>query len=343
MKRLTLEDIANAAGVSPSTVSRVINNQIGTRSKVRERILQVVAETGFQPHAAASSLASQRSNVIGLLVPAPVSQDFSQLYLLQLAKHITQTCQEYDYLLSLFLMGSDANEQELLPKMTRQGFIDGLIVHIVEGRRNDPLLSNLSRKGIPFVVSGQPANPNNISYVASDNYTAAHNALSHLLSLGRRRIGLIVASTESPGGQDRLASYRKVLTEQGLPVAEELIAAQDNGYLAAQSLLKANPDAIFFATSMALDVSRALRESGARVPDDIALIGFDDLPLAQQTDPPLTTMRQPMAAMGKQLIEILIDLINNGTTPPRQVIFQEELVVRQSCGASGNSKFSSFY
>jgi LacI family transcriptional regulator len=336
MKHLTLEDIAKAVGVSPSTVSRVINNQIGTNSKVRERILQVIAETGFQPHAAASSLASQRSNVIGLLVPAPASQVFSQLYLLQLAEYITQACQASDYLLSLFLMGSAVDEQKLLPKMTRQGFVDGLIVRVVEGRSTDALLSNLSRKSIPFVVSGRPTNPENISYVAADNYAAAYNALSHLLSLGRKRIGLIIASTESPGGQDRLAGYRKVLTEQRLPIDEGLIVVQDNGYTATQSLLAAKPDAIFFATSMALDVSRALRKAGARVPDDIALIGFDDLPLAQQTDPPLTTMRQPMAVMGKRLVEILLDLINNETTPPRQIIFEEQLVIRQSCGTLGN-------
>lgn len=221
----------------------------------------------------------------------------------------------------------------LQAKVTRQGFVDGLIVRVVEGKRNDALLANLSDKGIPFVVSGRPVDPNNISYVAADNYAAAHNALSHLLSLGRKRVGLIVAATESPGGQDRLASYRKVLTEHGLSVDESLIAVQNNGYRATQPLLVAKSDAIFFATSMALDVSRVLREAGVQVPDDIALIGFDDLPLAKQTDPPLTTMRQPMAMMGKQLIDILIDLIGNNAMPPRQVVFEEELVIRKSCGS----------
>jgi LacI family transcriptional regulator len=334
MKRLTLEDIAKIAGVSSPTVSRVINNKTGARSKVRERILQVIAETGFQPHAAASCLASQRSKVIGLLVPAPVSQVFGQLYFMRLAEYMTQACQDHDYLLSLFLTGSYTDEKTLLSKVTRQGFVDGLVVRVVEEKETDVLLSGLSRKGIPFVVSGRPAEPNRISYVAADNYAAAHKALSHLLSLGRRRIGLIIASAEIPGGHDRLAGYRKVLAEHGIPVDERLIAVNNNGYNATRALLDidAKPDAIFFATSIALGVLRALREAGSEVPDDIALIGFDDLPLARQTDPPLTTMRQPMAVMGRQLIDILIDLINDGAMPPRQVVFKEELVVRQSCG-----------
>ena len=333
MKNLTLEDIAQMAGVSPSTVSRVINNQIGTRSKVRQRVLQIIAETDFQPHAAARSLACQRSNVVGLLVPAPASRVLAQPYLLQLAEYITQACHTHDYLLSLFLTGSDADEQKLLPKVTRKGFVDGLIVRVVEGLKNDPLLEKLSRKGVPFVASGRPADPRNISYVAADNYTAAYNALTHLLSLGRKRIGMITSTAESPGSQERLASYRRVLTEQGLSVDEELIMVHSNGYLGTKLLLKANPDAIFFATRLALDVLRALREDRVRIPDDIALVGFDDLPLAQQTDPPLTTMRQPMAAMGKRLVEILLDIIEYGPTPPRHIVFEEELVIRQSCGA----------
>jgi LacI family transcriptional regulator len=335
MKNLTLEDIAKMAGVSPATVSRVINNQVGDRSKVREQVLKVIIETGFQPHAAARSLASQRSNVIGLLVPAPANRVLAQPYLLHLVEFISQACHNSNYILSLFLTGSDIDEQRLLPKITRKGFVDGLIVRVFEGRSSDPLFEKLSKIDIPFVASGRPTNPQNISYVAADNGTAAYNAISHLLSLGRKRIALMVGSLEPYHTQERLAGYRKALNDREFPIDEELIVVTglDGGYSATRRLLQHRPDAIFMPTRIALDVLRVLREAALRVPDDIALVGFDDVPLAQQTDPPLTTMRQPMAAMGKQLVDILLDIIENGPIPPRYVIFEEELVIRQSCGA----------
>jgi LacI family transcriptional regulator len=333
MKNLTLEDIAKMAGVSPATVSRVINNQVGTRSKVREQVQKVIEETGFLPHAAARSLAAQRSNVIGLLIPAPAGRVLGHLYLLQLAEFISQACQEVDYVLSLFLTGSDIDEQKLLPKIIRKGFVDGLIVRIANDHRSDSLLEKLLKIGIPFVASGRPTNPHNISYVSADNAAAACNAINHLAGLGRTRIGMISSSLESYANQERLEGYRRALAGRGLPLQEGLISTYDDGYLATQQLLESQPDAIFFATRMAVGVLRALREANLQVPDDVALIGFDDLPLAQQIEPPLTTMRHPMAAMAKRLVEILLDIIENGPHPPRHVIFEQELVIRQSCGA----------
>ena len=335
MKNLTLDDIAEMAGVSPATVSRVINNVVGTRSKARERVLQVIEETGFQPHAAARSLASQQSKVIGLLVPAPASRVLAHLYLLQLVEYISQACQNYEYVLSLFLTGDDTGEKKLLPKITRKGFVDGLIVRVFEGRRNEPLLQKLSHIGIPFVVSGRPSAPQQISYVAADNERASYQAASHLISLGRRRVVLLVGSLEPYHSQERLAGYRKALDDRGLAFDEKLIAIEgvNGAYSTTQQLLQYQPDAIFMPTRVALDVLRALRQAGLRVPEDVALVGFDDLPLAHQTDPPLTTMRQPMAAMGKRLVEILLDIIENGPHPARQVIFEQELVIRESCGA----------
>ena len=337
MKELTLEDIARMAGVSPATASRVINNLVGSRSKARARVLKAVAETGFQPHAAARSLASQRSHVIGLLIPAPASSVLHHPNALQLAEALTQACQERNYLLSLFLLGSDADEQHILPKMTRKGFVDGLIVRGADDRSSDPLLRRLAESGMPFVSLGRPTDLHNINYVATDNVTAAYHAVSHLLNLGRRRIALLVGSLEPYASQERLTGYHKALADCGIPIDEDLIAVggMSESYGAAQQLLRHNPDAIFMATRMAPDVLRVLHEAGRRVPDDIALIGFDDLPLAQHTDPPLTTVRQPMAAMAKQLVGMLLDIMERGAEPARHVVFEQELVIRRSCGALG--------
>jgi LacI family transcriptional regulator len=335
MPDLTLEDIARMAKVSPSTVSRVLNNLVGTRSKAREQVLKVLAETGFQPNAAARSLASQRSQVIGLLVPAPASTILHNPTVLQLAEVITQASHERHYLLSLFLLGSDTDEQQILPKITRKGFVDGLIVRGADDRASDPLLHRLSENGIPFVSFGRPTTLDTISYVATDNATAAYSAISHLLTLGRRRIGLLVGSLEPYASQERLAGYRKALADRSIPIDEQLIevAGMSDGYGATRRLLQQRPDAIFLATRMVLDVLRALREANLRVPEEVALIGFEDLPLAQQTDPPLTTVSQPMEAIGKHLVGVLLDIIENGAEPPQRLLFPQELVIRQSCGA----------
>lgn len=339
MKNLTLEDIAKMAGVSRATVSRVINNQVGARSKTRGRVLQVIAETGFQPHAAARSLASQRSNVIGLIMPMPANEILSQPYLLQLAEAISRACHEVDYILSLFLTGSGTDEQKLLPKITCKGFVDGLIVRVTDTHNSASLLEKLVEIGIPFVATGHLTDPQQTSYVVVDNVTAAYKAVTHLLDLGRRRIAMIAGSMESYPSLERLKGYRQALSAQGLAGDDRLITVgeytKSGGYYAACRLLDHKPDAIFAATdNMAVGVLQALHEAGIRVPDDIAVVGFDDISLAREADPPLTTMRQPLTVMGKRLVEILFDIMETGLDPPRQVIFEAELVIRKSCGAA---------
>jgi LacI family transcriptional regulator len=335
MQNLTLDDIARMAGVSPSTVSRVLNNLVGARSKARARVLRVVAETGFQPNAAARSLASQRSQVLGLLIPAPASAILHNATALQLAEVVTQACHERDYLLSLFLLASGADEQRMLPKITRKGFVDGLIVRGADDRASEPLLRHLTASGMPLVSFGRPIDLDALSYVATDNESAAYTAIGHLLALGRRRIALLVGSLEPYASQERLSGYRKALADRRLAYDERLIAeaGMQGGLSTTRRLLHHKPDAIFLPTRMALDVIRALREANLRVPGDIALIAFEDLPLAQQTDPPLTAVSQPMAAIGKCLVGMLLDIVENGALPPRRMVFPQELVIRQSCGA----------
>jgi DNA-binding LacI/PurR family transcriptional regulator len=170
-----------------------------------------------------------------------------------------------------------------------------------------------------------------------DNVSGAFNAVRHLALLGRRRIANVAAPFNSTTGMDRLEGYQKALEESKLPFDTELVAECDftesGGYYAAQKLLSARPDAIFASSDMmALGALRAIRESSLHVPEDIAVVGYDDLPPAIQSTPSLTTIRQPIHRMGVQLVETLLDIIDNGPLPPRRVVFGTELIIRESCG-----------
>jgi LacI family transcriptional regulator len=332
----TLEDIALKAGVSRSTVSRVINNQPNVRSDVRQRILDVIEQTGYHPNVAARALASQRSWTIGLVIPRTVSSFFSDPFFPRLTQGIAQACNQYNYTLGLFLVSNHQDEEKIFPRISRKGSLDGLLVQ--SGQIGDLLIDRLVHTGMPVVIAGRPFQPNDVSYIDVDNVRAAYDAVRHLIQLGRKRIATITGSLDSTVSIDRLAGYRQALAENGLLDDPPLIAEGDftemGGYTAMQSLLAARPDAVFVASDlMAIGTMRAIREAGLRVPEDISIVSFDDLPIATMAIPNLTTVRQPIYQFGYKSVELLLDLIDNGLTPPRRVILETELVVRDSCGA----------
>jgi len=336
---LTLEDIAKLAGVSRSTVSRVINDHPNVRAEVRKRILEVIQSTGYHPHAAARTLASQRSWMIGLVLPHTVNSFFTDPYFPHLTQGIAQACNQSDHTLGLFLVGTKEDEEKIYPRVSRRGFLDGVLVQSGHGEIGDRLIDRLVDSSIPLVIVGRPFHANNASYIDVDNVNASHNAVSHLIRLGYGRIGTIAGPANSTVGIDRKKGYLKALTERGRVVDESLIAEGDfteaGGYYAMQRLLPIKPNAIFAASDiMALGAMRAVREAGLSIPDDIAFVGFDDLPLANLPDPPLTTVRQPVHQFGIKAVEILLDLVENGIEPPRRIIMTTELIIRDSCGAS---------
>jgi LacI family transcriptional regulator len=167
MTSLTLEDIAQKAGVSRSTVSRVINNKPNVRPRVRQRVLNIIQETGYQPHAAARSLASHRSRLIGLVIPRSVHTVFTDPYFPRLTLGIAQACNQYDYTLSLFLLHTQDEEQKLYPRVARKGLLDGVIVQV--GEMGDDFVCKMAQADIPFVVAGRPVNVPEVSYVDVDN------------------------------------------------------------------------------------------------------------------------------------------------------------------------------
>lgn len=338
MADLTLEDIAARAGVSRSTVSRVVNEQPNVSDDVRKRVLDIIQQTGYQPHPAARSLASQRSWTIGLVLPHSVSFFFCDPYYPHLIKGISQGCNQYDYTFALFLVGTKEDEEKIFPRVSRKGLLDGVLVQ--SGHHGDQqIINKLQRTDIPLVVIGRPFRSDGVSYIDVDNYNAANVAVSHLIQLGYKRIATITGPANSTVGIDRKGGYLKALTERGREIDEALIVEGDftetGGYYAMQRLLADKPEAVFVASDiMAVGAARAAQEAGLTIPHDIALVGFDDLPITSLSDIRLTTVRQPVVQFGVQAVEVLIDLIENGIQPPRRIIMDTELIIRDSCGAN---------
>jgi LacI family transcriptional regulator len=333
---LTLEDIAILAGVSRSTVSRVVNGHPSVRNNVRKRVLNVIESTGYSPNAAARTLALQRSQTLGLILPLSISIFFTDPYYPHLTKGIAQACNQYDYTLAFFLVNSKDEEEKIFSRISRKGLLDGVIVQ--SGQQGDQeIIGRMLDANMPLVVVGRPFRSDNVSYIDIDNINAARNAVSHLVRAGRQRIATITGPVNSTVGIDRKEGYRKALIERGREIDEGLIREGDfteaGGYYAMQQLLPANPDAVFAASDiMAIGAMRAALDAGLRIPEDIAFVGFDDLPIATLSDIQLTTIRQPVVSFGAKAVEILIDLIENGISPPRHIIMDTELVIRDSCG-----------
>ncbi len=337
MSNLTLEDIAKQAGVSRSTVSRVVNDDPNVSEGVRNKVQELILSTGYHPHAAARSLASQHSKMIGLVLPRTVSSFFIDPYLPRLTQGVAQACNLHNLTLSLFILATREDEERIFPRVSSQGLLDGIIVQTAH--KGDKLINRLINSGFPVIVAGRPFNTSGVSYIDVDNIQAACQAVNYLIQLGYSRIATITGMINSTAGIDRLEGYKKAINDQGWRIEPGLIAEGDftelSGYEAMRQLLPLNPDAVFTASdTMAVGAIRMVKEAGLRVPQDVAFVGFDDLPVASLSDIKLTTVRQPIFRFGAQAVATLIDLIENGIKPSRRIIMETELIIRESCGGS---------
>jgi LacI family transcriptional regulator len=273
--------------------------------------------------------------MIGLVIPRSVSSLFTDPYFPHLIQGIASACNQYHYTLSLFLVGSKEDEEQIVPRITRRGLLDGLICQ--SGLMGDKLIDHVAGADIPLVVAGRPYRTEGVSYIDVDNIQAAKTAVEHLIRLGYKRIGTIAGSRTV--GIDRKEGYLRALKEHGIKVDPSLIVDGDFteacGYDSMKQLLKAKPDAVFAASDIiAIGGIRAVKEAGLRVPEDVAFVGFDDLPFTTLNDYHLTTVRQPVYEFGVKCVEILIDLIEHGTRPTRHITLGTEFIVRETCGAN---------
>lgn len=328
---LTLEDIARLSRVSRSTVSRVVNGDENVSPATRQRVLEVIQQHNYQPNQAARRLAAGRTETLGLVISAGVGTTFNDPYFSQVIQGVSNSCNQQDYSLMLWLSDLE-HERRILRHLASNNLMDGIVVSFTLA--DDPIVETLSRGQIPFVIIGHHPNPA-INSVDLDHQQAACLATRHLLEHGYRRIATISGPRTQIASQDRLQGFEQTLTAAGLfdsGLVLEGDFGEASGYDAMQKLLSQKPDALFAANDlMAAGAYRAIYEAGLKIPDDIAVIGFDDIPLAGQLHPPLTTIRQPLQRLGQLAVERLVEILREPHSPPRQITLPPELVIRQSC------------
>jgi len=336
---ITLEEIAKISNVSRSTVSRVINGDPNVKEETRQRVLAVIESVNFQPNLAARSLARGRTNVIGLVIPAGIAAIFTDPWFPQVVKGISTECNIQGYSVMLWLAEPEF-ERQMITKILHSGLLDGVIVSsmVIE----DPIVQSLYESSMPFVLIGRHPTLD-IRYIDIDNVSGGFEATKHLINLGFEKIATITGPQNLIAGHDRFLGYQQALEEHHLPINPHLIVKGDfsekSGYEACLKLISQNPDAIFIANdTMAIGAFQAIQQAGLRVPDDIAIVGFDDIPQASTSSVPLTTIRQPTQQMGAVAVNALIESIHYPDSNLENTILPTELVIRQSCGSLVSKK-----
>jgi LacI family transcriptional regulator len=327
----TIEEIAKKAGVSRSTVSRVINNDPNVKEQTREWVMEVVSSNNYVPSRAARKLAGGRTGVIGLVIPIGVSRLFIEPFFPSLIQSVSNRCNRNNRSV-MFWLGEPDYERKMIGQILSNDLLDGVIVSSV--RRQDPIVAALTQSQIPFVLVGRYAGEGRVSYVDVDNQVAASSAVSYLARLGRKKIATITGVQDMMVSSDRIEGYKQALAKAGLAVNESLIVdggfTEEGGYAAMAKLLPHQPDAIFAASdAMAVGAIRCLKEHGKRVPEDVAVVGFDDASFAAAYQPALSTVHQPTEQLGTHAVDILVDLIEDNSNPIVKML-PSELIIRES-------------
>ena len=338
-KRVTSKDVAELAGVSRTTVSFVLNNVPGVQisAETRQRVFKAAKELDYVPDAAARALASRRALIIGLVLTRSPHHIASDAVITQILEELIEVFRPHGMQLMIDII-QPSDQKEAYLKLVRAKWIDGMLLS--GPRMDDEALQALEEDGFPTVLMGQLPETG-FPWVDIDNRAAANKAVAHLISLNHKRIACITnASITYSASAARLTGYRNALNRAGIPYDPKLVRQgdfdMDSGYRMMVDLLDrqmAFTAAFVASDTVALGAKAALRERGLKIPEDIALVGFDDLPFARYTDPPLTTVRLPIPDLAHQAGEMLIRILNGDEPEQSQLILDTELVIRGSCGS----------
>jgi DNA-binding LacI/PurR family transcriptional regulator len=336
----TLDQVAELAGVSRATVSRVINGAPTVDAKIRATVESAIAATGYVPNLAARTLVTRRTDSVALVISASdvrttdadfLNRVFTDPYFGRITAGAQEALRRNG--IHLVIIPADAAAQQQVVRYLRQGHVDGVL--LISSHHTDPLPELVSGLAIPVVISARPAQRIPTSFVDIEQGVGAQLAAEHLHARGCRRLATITGPLDMPAAQDRLTGFRGTLASHGIddvPYVEGDFT-RAGGEEAGRDLLSRHPDidGLFVANDlMAEGVLQALQDLGRRVPDDVAVVGFDDSSAALACRPQLTTIRQPVEEMAAEMVRLLLAHIREPGRLPRSVIFQPTLVVRQS-------------
>ncbi|MFF1820159.1 LacI family DNA-binding transcriptional regulator [Kribbella sp. NPDC058245] len=334
-RTVTLEDVAKAADVSRATVSRVVNRKATVDEEIRRRVLDAIAATGYVPNAAARTLVNRRTGIVALVMSGSdgsAAEAFGDPFFGRITGGVVTYLRERAMHPTLLLADSDEARQEALD-FVRRGNAEGAI--LVSTHPGDPLPRLFVDAGVPAVLFARPSDPVPISFVDLDHEAGAALAAAHLAERGCRQVATIAGPADLPAANSRLAGFQRAMERHGVPyvqVAHGNFTA-DSGEQAMIELLTAMPgvDGVFAANDlMAVGALRALRDRGRDVPGEVALIGFDDSEPSRMSRPRLTTISQPVEEMAATMTAMLLDRIATPDVPPASVVFQPELIRRES-------------
>lgn len=331
----TIYEIAKKACVSSATVSRVINNHKSIRKETKQKVMKVLKEMNYYPHAGARNLRTKRTHMISLIIPDIENQFFPAL-----ARGVQDRARELGYYMLLCNTDEGESEEISYMNMLREHHIDGFIITpsgAKINKKSNEYLFKSKKDNLPFIMIGHRLEDPTIDMVTVDTEEGAYEAVRHLIRLGHQRIGCLAGPISKGLSRGRLRGYRKALTDHGLKTDEDLIVEGDlrqgSGYTQMKQLLgiKDPPTGIFAINDMvAIGAVKAIEEKKLRIPKDIAVAGFDDIPLASIVKPSLTTVVQPKYEMGRIASEVLINRIEKRIQEPQRIILKTRLVVRES-------------
>lgn len=336
-KKVTIKDIARIANVSHTTVSRALNNKSRIRNETKEKILAIARELNYQPNFIARSLVMKRTKTLGLVITTIVNP-----FYIELAQGIEATARGLGYNIILCSTHSDLSTEKQYIDMLRSKGVDGII--FTSAHLDDPNISRLAEGEFPIILVNRrtyhPLVREKVDYVGVDNVRGGFLAVEHLIKLGHKRIGVIGGASESSVGFERLEGAKKALGIYNLEVISHYFLEGDflkaSGYRGGMRFLKmAEPPTAIFAANdyMALGIYEAIVEEGVKVPEEIALIGFNDIEFAAMKGIELTTIGQKKYDMGALAVKTLVEKIERRKAgPPEEIILEPELIIRKTCG-----------